>query len=172
MAVRRRREQGHIAALVVIITVHRYVFAGIAGSLAAAAVGLPLVAALLPGAAYLLSIVLVTDALLATAVHEARTPLAARLGDPEIAALPPLAYAGLGAAASPAYGRAYLPVAAGFILLAAAVAARSASVATPGLPAAAVVLGTVVAGLLAGPRLARLGAASLAPRAAVSLRAR
>lgn len=172
MAVRRRRDQGSIAALVVIVTVHRYVLTGITGSLAASAAGLPLVAALLPVAAYVLSIAVVSDTLLATTVYKARDPLAARLGDPAIAALPPLVYAGLGAAASPAYGRAYLPMAAGFILVSAAVAAHSASVALPGLPAAAVVLATVAAGLLAGPRLARLGAAALAPRAVVSLRAR
>ena len=169
MAVRRGAIRGPLAALGI---AHRDVALAIAGSLLAAVADLPLLAALLPGVGYLVAFLRAGDEQLAATVRSARGPLATRLGDPAVAALPPLAYASLGAAAAPAYGRLYLPVAAAAILLAGGVTAVSASVALPGLPGAVLVLGTVVTGLLAGPRLARLGAASLAPAATVALRAR
>ena len=168
MAVRRGAIRNPLAAIAI---AHRDVVLAITGSLIAAVAGLPLLAAFLPGVGYLVAFLRAGDDKLAVAVRSARGPLATRLGEPEAASLPPLAYASLGAAAAPAYGRLYLPVAAAAILLAGTVAAVSAAVALPGLPGALLVLATVGAGLLAGPRLARLGAASLAPAAAVALRA-
>ena len=172
MAVRRGGSRGDVAALAAIFVVHRHVLVATGSSFLLSLLGLPLAALLFPVAGYLAAITLHGDAVIAASVERARRPLATRLGDPAVATLPVIVYARLGAAASPRYGQAYVPAAALILLLATAATARAASLTMQGWPGALLVLATLAAGLIAGPRLARAGAASLAPGAAVSLHSR